>query len=217
MPADAGVSVSGRHLAEHRPFAHEHEQLRDFHDAVEQIKPTGIIGASAQPKMFDQRVLETMAKNAERPIVFALSNPTSKAECTPEEAYRWTGGRAIYASGSPFPPITHEGRTYQTGQANNAYIFPGVGLGAIVCEAARVTDQMFYAAANVLANQVSEDDLKLGRVYPSLQRIREVSAAIAAAVAEEAYDKGLAGRPRPDDLLEWITSEMYVPDYEDYV
>jgi len=214
-----GLIVKGREpLAdEHRPFAHEHEQLRDFQAAVEQIKPTAIIGVSAQPKMFDQRVLETMAKNVERPIVWALSNPTHKAECTPEEAYRWTGGRAVYASGSPFPPIKYEGRTYQTGQANNAYIFPGVGLGAISCEATRVTDQMFYAAAKVLANQVSEEDLKLGRVYPSLQRIREVSARIAAAVAEEAYDKGLARKPRPDHLLEWITSQMYVPEYEDYV
>ena len=145
-----------------------------------------------------------MARLNDRPIVFALSNPTSKAECTAEEAYTWTGGRAIFASGGPFAPVTLAGKTYVPGQGNNAYIFPGVGLGAIACGARLMTDEMFFVAAKALAHQVSESDLKRGLIYPPLTAIRRVSAAIAVAVAEVAYQRGLVTQPRPDDLRAYI-------------
>lgn len=214
-----GLVVKGREdlSAEHRLYAHDCEHTSNFLEAVKAVKPTAIIGASAQAGMFDKDVLEAMAEFNERPIVFALSNPTHKAECTPEEAYKHTSGRAVYASGSPFKPVELNGQTFVPGQSNNAYVFPGIGLGVVACEAARVTDEMFYASAKALADMVSEDDLKLGRVFPSLTEIREVSARIATAVAEVAYEQGLAREPRPPDLLEYIRSQMYVPIYEDYV
>ena len=152
----------------------------------------------------------------EQPIVFALSNPTSKAECTAEQAYSWTGGKAIFASGSPFNPVTLNGKTYVPGQGNNSYVFPGVGLGAIVCGARHVTDEMFYAAANALANEVAEEDLASGCVYPPLTKIRDVSAKIAEKVARVAYDRGLATRPEPEDLLQYARSQQFVPEYETF-
>jgi malate dehydrogenase (oxaloacetate-decarboxylating)(NADP+) len=161
-------------------------------------------------------VVEAMSKLNKRPVIFALSNPTSKAECTAEEAYTWSEGRAIFASGSPFNAVTYEGKTFMPGQGNNAYIFPGLGLGVVACGAKRVTDSMFYCAAKALADQVQEGDLELGRIYPSLQRIREVSAGIALAVAEEIYRLKLARKRRPADLLAHIKSEMYHPDYPNY-
>jgi malate dehydrogenase (oxaloacetate-decarboxylating)(NADP+) len=214
-----GLIVKGRERLseEHQPYAHKHEPLSDFLAAVKAVQPTGIIGASAQPGMFDGPVLEAMAEMNERPIVFALSNPTHKAECTPEEAYGHTGGRAVYASGSPFAPVTINGRTFVPGQGNNAYVFPGIGLGVVACDAARVTDEMFYAAAKALAAHVGEEDLKLGRVYPSLAKIREVSLDIATAVAEVAYEQGLASLSRPRDIHEYIRSQVYVPTYQEYV
>ena len=213
-----GLVVRSRSdLHEHKlPYAHDYEHLRDFLSAVESLRPTVIIGASAQPKTFNRQVLEAMSKFNERPIVFALSNPTSKAECTAEEAYGWTAGRAIFASGSPFPPVEIQGKTYVPGQCNNAYIFPGIGLGAIACSAMYVTDEMIFSAAKALAGEVAETDLAQGRVYPPLTRIRDVSAAIAKAVAEVAYNRGLAGKPKPDNLLTYIKSQMYEPKYERY-
>jgi malate dehydrogenase (oxaloacetate-decarboxylating)(NADP+) len=172
---------------------------------------------SGTPKSFTQPMVEAMSKLNERPIIFALSNPTSKAECTAEEAYTWSNGRAIFASGSPFPPFTYKGTTFVPGQGNNAYIFPGVGLGVIACEAKRITDQMFLASAKSLAAQVLESDLAQGRIFPSLQRIQEVSAVIAIAVAEVAYSQGLARKKKPVDLLEYIKSQMYQPIYQKYV
>jgi malate dehydrogenase (oxaloacetate-decarboxylating)(NADP+) len=152
-----------------------------------------------------------------RPIVFALSNPTSKAECTAEEACNWSEGRAVFASGSPFKPVQYQGKTLVPGQGNNAYIFPGVGLGVIACEAKLVTDQMFFAAAKALAGEVSDQDLERGQIFPPLERIREVSATIAARVAEVAYLEGLARKRKPKDLLAFIKSQMFEPRYKSYI
>jgi malate dehydrogenase (oxaloacetate-decarboxylating)(NADP+) len=213
-----GLVVHSRtELAPHKlPYAHDHAPLPDILSAVEALRPTAIIGVSGQSGRFAQPVLAAMARFNDRPIVFALSNPTSKAECTAEQAYAWTEGRAIFASGSPFAPVTFKGRTYVSGQGNNAYIFPGVGLGVIACGAKLVTDEMFFAAAKALAQQVSEADLELGSIYPPLTTIREVSAAIAVAVAQVAYQRGLA-QSRPDDLRAYIEAQMYEPCYRSYV
>jgi malate dehydrogenase (oxaloacetate-decarboxylating)(NADP+) len=157
-----------------------------------------------------------MADINARPIIFALSNPTSMAECTAEQAYGWSGGRAVFASGSPFDPVTLGHQTFVPGQGNNAYIFPGVGLGVIVSRARTVTDDMFLAAAHALANQVTDADLARGRVYPSLHRVRQVSAIIAADVAKIAYAQGLTDRDEPDDILADIHDYMYQPVYPHY-
>ena len=214
-----GLVVKSRSdLAEYKlPYAHDYEYVGDFLSAVKSLRPTVIIGVSAQPNTFTQSVLKAMASYNKRPIVFAMSNPTSKAECTAEEAYTWTDGHAIFASGSPFAPVTFKGKTYVPGQANNAYAFPGIGLGIIACEAMSVTDEMFSVAARALANAVSEADLAQGRIYPPLTKIKEVSAAIATAVAEVAYNQGLARKPKPDDLPTFIKSQMYDPKYRRYV
>jgi malate dehydrogenase (oxaloacetate-decarboxylating)(NADP+) len=210
-----GLVVQSRNAlaAQKRPFAHDHAEITDFEKAVEALRPTAIIGVSGIPKTFTRPIVEAMSKINERPIVFALSNPTSKSECTARQAYQWSGGRAIFASGSPFDPVDLEGRTLIPGQGNNAYIFPGLGLGAIVSETKHVTDEMFVAAARALADQVTEADLELGRVYPSLDRIRDVSAHIAESVAETAFASGLARAEHPDQLFAAIRSSMFEPVY----
>lgn len=214
-----GLVVKSRdNLQEHKlPYAHDFEFLPDLLSALEVLQPTALMGVSGQPQTFTQSVVEAMARFNERPIVFALSNPTSKAECTAEQAYSWTEGRGIYASGSPFDPVTLEGKTYVPGQGNNAYVFPGVGLGVIACGARHVTDEMFFAAAKALANEVSEEDLAKGCVYPPLPKIRHVSAVIAVAVARVAYESGLATKPEPEDLLAYMKSQQYEPEYKSYI
>jgi malate dehydrogenase (oxaloacetate-decarboxylating)(NADP+) len=161
-------------------------------------------------------VVEAMARHNQRPIVFALSNPTSKSECTAEQAYRWSGGRALFACGSPFDPVTLDGRVFVPRQGNNSYIFPGVGLGVLASRSRRVTDEMFLAAARTLARQTTQPDLEQGSLYPALQRIREVSAHIAAAVAEVAYARRLGAQRKPANLLAHIRSQMYEPTYPTY-
>ena len=214
-----GLVVKSRtDLVEHKlPYAHDHVPVTDFLAAVESLKPTALIGVSGMPRTFTKQVVEAMARLNRRPILFALSNPTSKSECTAEEAYTWSEGRAVFASGSPFPPVTCKGRTFVPGQGNNAYIFPGVGLGVIASEAARVTDEMFFLAAKTLADLVSEDDLGEGRIYPCLSRIREVSAAIATAVADVAFRRGLTTMTRPANPAAHVKAQMYEPTYGEYV
>jgi malate dehydrogenase (oxaloacetate-decarboxylating)(NADP+) len=214
-----GLVVGSRaDLVDHkRPYAHDHAPVSDFLQAIESLKPTAIVGVSGMPRTFTKPVVEAMARLNPHPIVFALSNPTSKSECTAEEAYTWSEGRAVYASGSPFPPVTLNGKTFVPGQGNNAYIFPGVGLGVIASEATRVTDEMFFVAAKKLAGLVTNDDLAQGRIFPSLTRIREVSSVIAAAVAEVTFDRRLTTMNRPADLPAHIKARMYDPEYEEYV
>lgn len=208
-----GLVVRSRtDLAGHKlPYAHDHEPIGDLLTAVEALRPGALIGASGQPQAFTRPVLEAMTALNARPIVFALSNPTARAECTAEQAYGWSNGRAIFASGSPFPPVTLNGRTYVSGQANNSYIFPGVGLGVIATGATRVTDDMFLAAARTLAAMVDEADLVQGATFPPLERIREISAAIAVAVARLARETGLATAALEGDLSEHVRSLMYDP------
>jgi malate dehydrogenase (oxaloacetate-decarboxylating)(NADP+) len=185
-------------------------------DAVKALKPTAIIGVAAVGGAFTEDVVRTMASLNPRPIVFALSNPTSKSECTATQAYKWSEGRALFACGSPFDPVAIDGRTHVPRQGNNSYIFPGLGLGVIVSGASRVTDEMFMAAANELAAQVREDDLRQGSLYPPLANIRDVSAHIAAQVAGVAYSRGLARGREPTNLLESVRSQMYEPRYVNY-
>jgi malate dehydrogenase (oxaloacetate-decarboxylating)(NADP+) len=213
-----GLVVKSRSgLAEHKlPFAHDHAPVADFIGAIRALKPTAIIGVAAVGGTFTQEVVEEMTRLNARPIVFALSNPTSKSECTAEQAYQWSGGRALYASGSPFDPVAYDGRTFVPRQGNNSYIFPGVGLGAIAVGARRVTDEMFMAAARALAGRVSQQDLDQGSLFPPLAKVRDVSAYIAAAVAEVAYAQGHAAVPRPADLLAYVTEQMYDPTYPVY-
>ena len=195
------------------PYAHEHAPVGDFLSAIKALKPTGIIGVAAVGGTFTREVLEEMARLNERPIVFALSNPTSKAECDAEQAYRHTNGRALFACGSPFDPVQFNGKTFVPRQGNNSYIFPGVGLGGIVSRARHITDDMFMAAAHELAHLVTESDLEQGSLYPALPRIREVSLHIARAVAETAAKMGLAGTPPAPDMLKHIAAQMYDPHY----
>jgi malate dehydrogenase (oxaloacetate-decarboxylating)(NADP+) len=214
-----GLVVKQRaELAAHKqPYAHEHAPAGSLLEAVKALRPTAIIGVAAVGGAFTEDVVRTMAAINKRPIVFALSNPTSKSECTATQAYRWSDGRALFACGSPFDPVTMDGRSYVPRQGNNSYIFPGVGLGVIVSGSSRVTDEMFMAAAHTLAEQVTEDDLKQGSLYPPLKNIRDVSAQIAAAVATVAYRRELARGPAPADLLGFMKSKMYEPRYATYV
>jgi malate dehydrogenase (oxaloacetate-decarboxylating)(NADP+) len=210
-----GLITSGRaDLSEHkRTFAHEHEPMTDFEGAVRALKPNGILGASGVPGSFTRGIIEAISESQDRPIVFSLSNPTSRSECTAQQAYEWSRGRAIFASGSPFGPVEVDGKTLVPGQGNNTYIFPGVGMGLVVSEASRVVDEMFLVAAQTLASQVSERDLEMGRVFPSLSKIRQVSEEIAVKVAEVAYDLGLARRARPQDLRAAVKEETFTPEY----
>ena len=202
-------------LPHNEPYAHDHEPL-GFVEALQSIRPHVLIGATGQPGTFTEESVRTMAALNERPIILALSNPTSRAECTAEQAYEWTDGRVVFASGSPFPTIERDGRDgrrWRPGQGNNAYIFPGVGLGAVSCQATTVTDSMFLAAARALADQVEQSDLDQGALYPPLQALRGVSLEIAVRVAETAYDEGVAEAPRPASLTDELASLMYSPVY----
>ncbi len=214
-----GLVVRSRtDLASHKlPYAHDHAPVATLLEAVETLKPTMLIGVSGMAQAFTEAVVRAMGRLNRRPVIFALSNPTSQAECTAEQAYAWSEGRAIFASGSPFGPVTLNGVTHIPGQGNNSYIFPGVGLGVVASEATRVTDEMFFLAARTLASLVTDADLQLGRVFPDLKRIREVSATIATAVADNVFQRGLTRLRRPADLAAHIKSTMYDPQYSVYI
>ncbi|MBA0626362.1 hypothetical protein Godav_004041, partial [Gossypium davidsonii] len=200
-----------------KPWAHEHEPVKELVDAVKAIKPTVLIGTSGVGKQFTKEVVEAMAALNEKPLIMALSNPTSQAECTAEEAYTWSEGRAIFASGSPFDPFEYDGKVFVPGQANNAYIFPGFGLGVIISGAIRVHDDMLLAASEALALQVMEEHYEKGLIYPPFFDIRKISANIAAKVAAKAYELGLASHlPQPKDLVKYAESCMYSPKYRTY-
>ena len=219
MVNSRGLVVRSRtDLADHKwPYAHDHEPVGDLLSAIRAVEPTILIGAAAVPGAFSRAIIEEMARLNARPIVFSLSNPPSKAECTAEQAYMWSDGRAVFASGSPFGPVTLGGRTFVPRQGNNCYIFPGVGLGVLAVGARRVTDEMFMAAARALAASVAQADLDQGAIFPPLTMMREVSVHVAAAVAEVAYRQGHATAPRPADLRAHVASCMWQPDYPVYV
>lgn len=200
-----------------REFAHEHPPISDFLSAIKKIKPTAIIGVSGQQGGFTEQVIKEMAKINERPIIFALSNPTEKSECTAYEAYAYSDGKAIFASGSPFPPVHYKNHTFYPGQGNNVYIFPGIGLAAVGFMIKKIPDIFFLEAAKTLSKQVSEEDLSKGMIYPPLTKIRQVSLEIAARVSEVAYELGLCSLPRPKNIKEHLRSLMYDPRYDVYV
>ena len=216
MVDSKGLVVASRgELAEHkRPYAHVHAPVGDFIGAVQALRPTAIIGVGAVPGTFNEAVVREMSRINDRPIIFALSNPTSRAECTAQQAYEWSDGRALFASGSPFDAVTlPDGRHFVPRQGNNSYIFPGLGLALVVVGATRVTDTMFLAAARTLAHCTTQADLDQGSLFPPLSAVRDVSARIAVDVAEIALRDGLASIDRPEDIEQAIRAEMYDPRY----
>jgi len=195
------------------PYAHQHAPTRDFVAAIESLKPTTIIGVSTIGGAFNQKVIEAMARINERPVILALSNPTEHAECTPEQAYTWSKGKAIYAAGVQFPPVHYNGQTFLPGQANNFYIFPAVGMAIFATQAKRVTDEMFIEAGQAVADQVPPDLLKQGLLYPLQSDILESEIQTAARVAKLVFDSGLATVPRPTDMIAFIRKHVYKPEY----
>ncbi len=210
-----GLLVTSRKdLAEfQKPFAQDRTPISTFVEAVKALKPTGIIGVSAVPKLFNREVIETMAELNQWPIIFPYSNPTSRSECSAEEAYRWSDGRAIFASGSPFPPVDIGGRRFVPNQGNNVYIFPAMAMALFATEAKRVTDDMFLTAAQAIAEQVSEESLAAGLIYPPRERILNASLHVAERVATCIFDHGLARVTRPDDVGALIRARVYRPVY----
>jgi malate dehydrogenase (oxaloacetate-decarboxylating)(NADP+) len=198
-----------------KPYAHKHTPTRDFVAAIESIKPTTIIGVSTIGGAFNQKVIEAMARINERPVILALSNPTEHAECTPEQAYTWSKGKAIYAAGVQFEPVHYNGQTFLPGQANNFYIFPAIGMAIFATQAKRVTDEMFIEAGQAVADQVPSDLLKQGLLYPLQSNILETEIQTAARVAKLVFDLGLARVARPADMVSFIRQHVYKPEYRD--
>ncbi|MCF7824419.1 MAG: NAD-dependent malic enzyme [Candidatus Marinimicrobia bacterium] len=211
------VKNGPRALQAHKvPYARDEKLIDNLLDVIKMIKPTILIGVSGQGQAFSKEIIQEMFKYVKQPIIFSLSNPTSKSECTAEQAYKWTKGKAIFASGSPFDPVRLNGKIYVPGQGNNMFIFPGVGLGASLCQASKITDGMFYTAAKALAEMVTEEELALGTVYPDLSKIRKISATIATGICEMAFAAGLAGIEEPPDIHKFVKDKMYQPVYPKY-
>ncbi len=201
-----------------RPYAHPHApmQLAEFAKAIEEFKPTTLIGVSTMGGAFGKDVVEAMARVNARPIILALSNPTEHAECTAEQAYQWSGGKAIYAAGVQFPPVAWQGQTFLPGQANNFYIFPAVGMAIYATKARRVSDEMFIEAAQAVADQVAPEQLRQGLLYPLQSNILETEIKTAARVAKLVFDSNLARVDRPSDYEAFIRSHVYQPQYQSY-
>jgi malate dehydrogenase (oxaloacetate-decarboxylating)(NADP+) len=197
-----------------KPYAHKHAPTRDFVAAIESIKPTTIIGVSTVGGAFNQKVIEALSRINDRPVVLALSNPTEHAECTPEQAYTWSNGKAIYAAGVQFAPVYFNGQTFLPGQANNFYIFPAIGMAVFASQASRVTDEMFIEAARGVAHQVPSELLKQGLLYPPQSNILETEIQTAARVAKLVFDSGLARVERPTDMVAFIRRHVYSPEYQ---
>uniref|UniRef100_A0A8C6VW71 malate dehydrogenase (oxaloacetate-decarboxylating) (NADP(+)) n=1 Tax=Nothobranchius furzeri TaxID=105023 RepID=A0A8C6VW71_NOTFU len=220
MVDSKGLIVKGRSHLNHEKaeFAHDHPHLKTLEEVVHTIKPTAIIGVAAIGGAFTEKIIKDMASFNERPIIFALSNPTSKAECTAEQCYKLTEGRGIFASGSPFDKVTlPDGRTFFPGQGNNAYVFPGVALGVIACGVRHISDDIFLTTAEAISDMVTEENLAEGRLYPPLNTIREVSFKIAVKVVNHAYKHNDASvYPEPKDKEAFVLSQIYSPDYDSF-
>ena len=197
-----------------KPYAHPHAPSGDFVAVIESLKPTAIIGVSTQGKAFTQQVVEAMSRINKRPIIFALSNPTDHAECTAQEAYRWSQGQALYASGVPFSSVRFGNKTLIPGQGNNLYIFPAVGLAIYATKPRRITDEMFIAAARGVAEQVTVAELDAGLLYPPQTDILKTEIATALKVCEVIFARGLAGVEKPGNLQAFLESQLYKPDYQ---
>ncbi|XP_063297215.1 NADP-dependent malic enzyme [Pelobates fuscus] len=221
MVDSKGLIVKGRASLTHEKerFAHPHEGMKNLQDVVKNIKPTALIGVAAIGGAFTEQIIKDMAAFNNRPIIFALSNPTSKAECTAEQCYNLTEGRGIFASGSPFDPVTlPDGQILHPGQGNNSYVFPGVALGVIACGVRHISDEVFLTTAEVIAEQVSDKHLDEGRLYPPLQTIQDVSVKIAVKIVENAYrDNTASVFPEPEDKEGFVRSQMYTTDYDQFV
>jgi malate dehydrogenase (oxaloacetate-decarboxylating)(NADP+) len=200
-----------------QPYAHQHAPTKDFVAAIESIKPTTIIGVSTIGGAFTQKVVESMSRINERPVILALSNPTEHAECTAKQAYTWSKGKAIYAAGVQFAPVHYNGQTFLPGQANNFYIFPAVGMAIFATQAKRVSDEMFIEAAQAVADQVPAELLKQGLLYPLQANILEVEIQTAARVAKLVFDSGLARIGRPADTVGFIRQHVYEPEYKRFL
>jgi malate dehydrogenase (oxaloacetate-decarboxylating)(NADP+) len=208
------LESSRRDLADfQKPYAHRYAPIKNFVEAIEAVKPTAIIGVSTVAKAFNQQVIEAMARINQRPIIFPYSNPTSHSECTAEEAYRWSNGRAVFASGSPFPPVRWGDKTFVPGQGNNVYIFPAIGMAVYATSAKRITDEMFIAAARAVAEQVTQDELDTGLIYPPQSTILKTELYAAQRVAEVIFKRDLAQVPQPKDIGAFIQSQAYKPEY----
>lgn len=199
---------------EKAPWAKEAPALKELGEIIDHVKPTAIIGAAGQGKVFTEDIIKKVTALNERPIIFALSNPTSKAECTAEEAYHFSEGKAVFASGSPFKCVKYNGQIFHPGQGNNCYIFPAIGLACVACNIKHVTDEFFLVASESLAEQVLPEEFAEGRVYPNLSRIQTVSLKIAIDVAKYALKKNLCHLyPIPDSIEDHIKSQVYNPEY----
>lgn len=209
-----GLVIKGRDdlMAHNLPYAHDHMPA-DLVSAIDAVKPDILIGATGAPGTFTREVVEHMARLNERPVIFALSNPTSRAECTAEQAYKWSEGRVVFASGSPFEPVAYGADVHRPAQGNNAYIFPGIGLGVTISGARRISEEMFLAAAEALAGEVTDDDISQGAIYPRLSCIRDVSSEIALKVAQKAREQGLADNLDVAAYADAISGYMYDPAY----
>jgi malate dehydrogenase (oxaloacetate-decarboxylating)(NADP+) len=205
-------------ISEQKVYAHTHTPTHDLLAAVDSIRPSVLIGVSTIGKAFTQAVVETMSKVNQRPIIFALSNPTEHAECTPQEAYRWSGGKAIYAAGVQFPPVHYNGDTFLPGQANNFYVYPAVGLAIYATRAKFVTDEMFIEAARATADQVTDNQLKMGMLFPPQSNILDTEVHTAERVARVVFERNLSllDAPQPEDIDAWLRAMLYKPEYRSF-